>query len=453
MSRIVNIDGKLSGPEEAKISVFDHGFLFGDSIYETMRTYRRRIFLLDRHLLRLENSARMLRLKLPLSLEEFGGELNRTVVAASNDECYLRLMVTRGVGSIGLDIDLSPQPGYVVIVNRFEGLPSAYYERGVKIAIVSVRRNDLSTLNPKIKSSNLLNNVLAYVEAKEQGAFEGILCNISGYVSEGTGSNIFLVSDGTLLTPSLDSGLLEGVTRDLVIQLAEQEKIPFQERKVTPEELIEAEECFITSTTKGILPVTKTKMPEGEISIPELWDTVYTLDQVVDVDYYIPGCPPQSFQVAATILAVIDILKNGKELPPKGAILGADNKTCCDECPRERKEKKIKEFFRPHEIFPKENECLLDQGILCMGPATRSGCGALCTKANVPCRGCYGAPVGVKDQGAKMISALSSVIDATTPEEVQIIMNKIADPIGSLYRFSLAGSTFRRVQNETVKAD
>lgn len=198
--------------------------------------------------------------------------------------------------------------------------------------------------------------------------------------------------------------------------------------------------------TKGIYPVAKTKMPEGEISIPEFWNTVHALDQIVDVDYYIPGCPPQSFQVAATILAVIDILKTGKPLPPKGAVLGADSKTCCDECPRERKEKKIKEFFRPHEIIPKENECLLDQGILCMGPATRSGCGALCVKANVPCRGCYGAPENVKDQGAKIISALSSVIDATTPEEINQIISKIADPLGLFYRFSLAASMFKRVQ-------
>jgi len=164
------------------------------------------------------------------------------------------------------------------------------------------------------------------------------------------------------------------------------------------------------------------------------------------VDYFIPGCPPQSFQVAATLIAIIDILKTGKELPPKGTVLGADSKTCCDECPRERKEKKIKEFFRPHEIIPKEDECLLDQGILCMGPATRSGCGALCVKANVPCRGCYGAPANVIDQGAKMISALSSVIDATSPEEVKRIIDKIADPLGTLYRFTLAASTFRRKQ-------
>lgn len=202
--------------------------------------------------------------------------------------------------------------------------------------------------------------------------------------------------------------------------------------------------------SKGIFPVTSTQQAEGETTLPKFWNTVHTLDQIVDVDYYIPGCPPQSFQVAAVILAVIDVLKTGKELPPKGSVLGTDSKTCCDECPRIRKEKKIKEFFRPHEIIPKEDECLLDQGILCMGPATRSGCGALCVKANVPCRGCYGPPPNVKDQGAKMISALSSVIDATTPEEIRKILDKIADPIGTLYRFSLAASLLQRKQNDMI---
>jgi len=202
----------------------------------------------------------------------------------------------------------------------------------------------------------------------------------------------------------------------------------------------------LEESSRGVYPETKTMMPEGEIEIPEFYNTVKTLDQVVAVDYYIPGCPPQSTQVLAVIEAVIDILKNGKPLPASGAILGAGDKTCCDECPRTRKEKKIKEFFRPHEIIPKEDECLLDQGILCMGPATRSGCGALCVKANIPCRGCYGPPPHVRDQGAKMISALSSVVDAATPEEARKIMEKIADPLGTMYRFSLARSTFKRVQ-------
>jgi F420-non-reducing hydrogenase small subunit len=192
-----------------------------------------------------------------------------------------------------------------------------------------------------------------------------------------------------------------------------------------------------------IFPQPITKVKEGELEIPVFWEKVKSLDQVVDVDYYIPGCPPQSTQVAAVIEAVIDILKNGKPLPPKGTILGAGDKTCCDECPRERKEKKIKQFYRPHEILADPNECLLDQGIICMGPATRSGCGALCVKANVPCRGCYGPPPNVHDQGAKMLSAISSVIDAQDPDEIDKIINTIADPTGTFYRFSMAHSTLK----------
>lgn len=207
----------------------------------------------------------------------------------------------------------------------------------------------------------------------------------------------------------------------------------------------------LEEATRGVFPQPKTTMPEGEIDIPEFYDTVKTLDQVVDVDYTIPGCPPQSAQVIAVMEAVMEILKSGKPLPPKGAVLGAGEKTCCDECPRERKEKKIKEFFRPHEIIPKEDVCLLDQGILCMGPATRSGCGALCVQVNIPCRGCYGAPPNVRDQGAKMVSALSSVIDAETPEEARKIMSKIVDQLGTFYRFSMAHSTFKRVQMSNGK--
>ena len=202
----------------------------------------------------------------------------------------------------------------------------------------------------------------------------------------------------------------------------------------------------VEESSKGIFPQLKTQMPEGEIDIPEFWNTVKTLNQVVDVDYYIPGCPPQSFQVAAVIGAVIGILKSSGELPPKGTILGAGDKSVCDECPRERKEKKIKEFFRIQEVIPNDDECLLDQGILCMGPATRSGCGALCVQAGISCRGCYGSPPNINDQGAKMISALSSVVDASTPEEVRKIIDKIADPLGTFYRFSLAASTFKRIQ-------
>lgn len=198
----------------------------------------------------------------------------------------------------------------------------------------------------------------------------------------------------------------------------------------------------------GVEPQTKTERPEGLLTLPEFYDRVDALDQVVDVDYYVPGCPPQSDKV----WAVFDHLIQGRPLPEKGAVLGAGTKTCCDECPRERKEKKIKKFVRPHEIIPDPEECLLDQGMLCVGPATRDGCGAKCVTVGIPCRGCYGAPPGVQDQGMKMISALSSVIDSRDPEEIDQIIAQIADPVGTFYRFSLAHSTLRRVQDDVKGA-
>jgi F420-non-reducing hydrogenase small subunit len=195
-------------------------------------------------------------------------------------------------------------------------------------------------------------------------------------------------------------------------------------------------------TNGGVYPQTHTKMPEGEIEIPEMYEVVKSLDQVVAVEYYIPGCPPQPKQ----IWSVIEYILSGQPLPPVGSILGAGDKTCCDECPREKKEKKLKNFYRPYEIITDPNECLLDQGIVCMGPATRSGCEALCPKANMACRGCYGPPPNCLDQGAKMVSALGSVIDAHEPEELEKIFDQIADPIGTFYRFSLAHSILRRKQ-------
>lgn len=196
----------------------------------------------------------------------------------------------------------------------------------------------------------------------------------------------------------------------------------------------------------GTIPQAEYKVPEGILTIPAMWNTVRTLGQTVDVDYIIPGCPPQSNQIADVVAAVIDILKNGKPLPPKGTVLGASDKSCCDECPREKNVKKIKKFVRPFEIRVDPELCLLEQGIVCMGPATRSGCGAKCVKAGVPCRGCYGLPANIRDQGAKMASALASVIDSTDPEEVEAIIATIADPVGTFYRFSLPHSLLRRAQ-------
>jgi F420-non-reducing hydrogenase small subunit len=195
-----------------------------------------------------------------------------------------------------------------------------------------------------------------------------------------------------------------------------------------------------------VFPQTSWTVPEGELTLPRLYDTVKTLDQTIDVDYYVPGCPPEAEQIWGVLSAVIDILQNGGTLPPKGTVLGAGDKSCCDECPREKEEKKITHFVRPWEINPDPNKCLLEQGMICMGPATRSGCGSRCTKAAMPCRGCYGPPPGVVDQGAKMLSTLASIIDAETPEKIAEISSTMIDPLGTFYRFGLAGSLLRRAK-------
>jgi F420-non-reducing hydrogenase small subunit len=189
-------------------------------------------------------------------------------------------------------------------------------------------------------------------------------------------------------------------------------------------------------------PRLRCSLPEGEVELPELYDTVRVLDQVVDVDYFIPGCPPQPHR----IWDVLELLISGAPLPPRGSVIAAGEKTCCDECPRTRQEKRIRRFVRPHRILPEPDACLLDQGVLCLGPATRSGCGGLCPAAGAACRGCYGPPPNVRDQGAKMISALASVVDATEPDEIRRILEGIEDPVGTFYRFGLAGSMLKRVQ-------
>ncbi len=200
-----------------------------------------------------------------------------------------------------------------------------------------------------------------------------------------------------------------------------------------------------TENPEDVRPQEQTEFAVGTIDLPAFWETVRTLDQVVDVDYYVPGCPPQAHQIWAVLETIIDILQNDKPLPPKGTVLGAGDSTCCDECPLVREEKKIGGFVRLHEIIPEPGKCLLDQGILCMGPATRSGCGGLCVSVGLPCRGCYGPPPNSKDQGTKMVAALASVIDSEDPDEIDRILDGIVDPVGTFYRFSLARATLAGV--------
>ncbi len=190
-----------------------------------------------------------------------------------------------------------------------------------------------------------------------------------------------------------------------------------------------------------VVPQTAYKMPEGEIHIPQFYNTVKTLGQVEDVDYFLPGCPPQDPQ----IWSVIETILAGK-LPPKGGVVGANEKTVCDECKHTREEKRIKKFYRIIEMIPDSKKCLFDQGIICAGPATRGGCGALCTKVDIPCRGCYGPPPHVVDQGAALLSAAASVVDADIEEEAARIVGEISDPIGTFYRFGLPASLLHRAR-------
>ena len=186
------------------------------------------------------------------------------------------------------------------------------------------------------------------------------------------------------------------------------------------------------------LPQTNTKVKEGELELPELFDTVKTLAQVVPVEYFVPGCPPP----VDLILKLVDLYATNK-LPKPGATLGA-NKTCCDDCDRIKEEKKVKKFYRPHEIITDPKKCLLEQGIICCGPATRGGCGMRCVKANMPCRGCFGPPDGVADQGAKMLSAIASIYDGETPEEIAKMLDEVVDPAGTFYRIGMADSMLKR---------
>jgi F420-non-reducing hydrogenase small subunit len=192
------------------------------------------------------------------------------------------------------------------------------------------------------------------------------------------------------------------------------------------------------SNEAGTVPLPKTSIAEGELELPELFDTVQTLAQVVDVEYFVPGCPPP----VDLILKLVDLYATDK-LPPAGAVV-ASEKTLCDECKRIKEEKKITRLYRPHEIIPDPEKCLLEQGIICCGPATRGGCGLRCIEANMPCRGCFGPPPGVVDQGAKLVSAIASIYQGNTDDDVKRMLEEVTDPAGTFYRFGMADSMLRR---------
>jgi F420-non-reducing hydrogenase small subunit len=192
-------------------------------------------------------------------------------------------------------------------------------------------------------------------------------------------------------------------------------------------------------TGNKTVPVPETKVDGGTLEIPSFYRRVYRLDHVVDVDYYLPGCPPQPDQVKAVLLAVVK-----GELPPKGSVVGAADHALCEDCPRTRNEKKVKRFYRPWEIMADPDTCLLEQGVLCAGVATRSGCGVRCPKSGIPCRGCYGPLPGVLDHGAKLASAVSSIVDSKDPAEIEEILAGLPDFTSFAYRYGAASSLLQR---------
>jgi len=259
MSATVNVNGRISPEREAVVSVFDHGFLYGEGIYETLRTYHGRPFLYDRHMRRLRNSARMIVLELPFTDADLASRIRETMAAAglNGGEAYIRVLVTRGVGDLTYDLQATPTPSVVIIVKPQVDPPPEAYERGVRVVIVDVVRNHPETVNPMIKSNNLLNNALAAQEAIRRGGFEAIMRNYRGELAECTTSNLFIVKGGAAITPPLESGLLPGITREFLFDVGQEIGVDVREQVLRDEDLFAADEAFLTSTTREAVPIVK----------------------------------------------------------------------------------------------------------------------------------------------------------------------------------------------------
>ncbi|MBI4888301.1 MAG: aminotransferase class IV [Acidobacteria bacterium] len=258
MSSTVSVNGRITPEREAVVSVFDHGFLYGEGIYETMRTYNGRPFLYDRHMRRLRNSARMIALDVPWTDEAMAAQIRDTMAAAGlkGAEAYIRLLVTRGVGDLTYDPHATPVPSIVIIVKPQIDPPPEVYQLGVRAVIVDVVRNHPATVNPMIKSNNLLNCALAAQEALRRGGYEGILRNYRGELSECSTANLFIVKAGAALTPPLDAGLLPGITREFLFEVGAEAGIAVREQVLRDGDLFGADEAFLTSTTREALPIT-----------------------------------------------------------------------------------------------------------------------------------------------------------------------------------------------------
>jgi len=266
---LVYINGKIVPSKEAVVSVFDHGFLYGDGIYETMLVYDGVIFKLDEHLLRLYRSASLIGLTIPLEIDRLKIALYETLIANALKNAYVRLTVSRGYGSIGLDPELCSNPTIVIMVQESKEYPKTLYEKGIHIIISETRRNLKEAINPLIKSLNFLNNILAKIEAIKRDAYEAIMLNALNHLTEGTISNVFFVKNNILCTPSVECGILDGITRGTVLDLAVRENVKVKEGEFAKEDIYAATEVFITNTSLEVMPVSKvddTIYPVGDIT-------------------------------------------------------------------------------------------------------------------------------------------------------------------------------------------
>jgi branched-chain amino acid aminotransferase len=253
----IYLNGKLVPAKEAVVSVFDHGFLYGDGIYETMRVYDGVIFMLDEHLSRLYRSASLIGLTIPVETDPLKRSVYETLIANSLKDAYVRLTVSRGYGPIGLDPDLCPKPTIVIIAQEMKDYPKSFYENGLTLIIPETKRNLKDAINPQIKSLNFLNNILAKIEAKRRGIYDAVMLNAYEKLTESTISNIFFCKNDILYTPSPECGILNGITRGLVITVAKREGLKVEEGEFTREDIYSADEVFITNSTMEVMPISR----------------------------------------------------------------------------------------------------------------------------------------------------------------------------------------------------
>jgi len=251
------IDGKLYDKDDARISVYDHGLLYGDGVFEGIRVYSGRIFKCAEHIARLWDSAKAIRLTIPYTRDEVQAAMEQTIKANNFTDCYIRLVVTRGAGYLGLNPNKCPRATMIVITDTIELYPKEMYEKGMAVITSSVIRNHPNAMSPRIKSLNYLNNILAKIEAIDAGVPEAIMLNQEGNVAECTGDNIFIVRGGTVYTPGTADGILEGITRQVILELCARLNIPCVEKTLQRHDLYIAEECFLTGSAAEVVPVTK----------------------------------------------------------------------------------------------------------------------------------------------------------------------------------------------------